>query len=207
MTPDTPLLVFWTACLWALARLLHGGRSALVAGGRPVRRTGDGQQIHRRAALVRHRAVAAGHAVGARLAAPAAPWLGALLGAGGVPAGACCGTPATAGRASPGRAAASATGMPASAVRFLGELIGGQIGLVTPLVFVFCVAGIVEAARQAWRTRDPAWTLLAALTVPAVLLFMRARASATGCRATGRRSSIPPPPSPPPACGRRSGAA
>ena len=28
MTPDTPLLFFWTACLWALARLLRSGRPA-----------------------------------------------------------------------------------------------------------------------------------------------------------------------------------
>ena len=26
MTPDTPLLFFWTGCLWALARLLRSGR-------------------------------------------------------------------------------------------------------------------------------------------------------------------------------------
>ena len=42
-----------------------------------------------------------------------------------------------------------------------GELAGGQAGLVTPLIFAFCVGGVVKAARQAWRTRDPAWTLLA----------------------------------------------
>jgi hypothetical protein len=31
MTPDTPLLFFWTATLWALARL-HATRPPLVAG-------------------------------------------------------------------------------------------------------------------------------------------------------------------------------
>ncbi len=35
MTPDTPLLFFWTCCLWALARLLRGWQARLlVAGGR-----------------------------------------------------------------------------------------------------------------------------------------------------------------------------
>jgi hypothetical protein len=60
---------------------------------------------------------------------------------------------------------------PASAIRFIGELIGGQVGLVTPLVFALFAAGVVYAARLAWQTRDPVWTLLAALTLPAVLVF------------------------------------
>ena len=57
MTPDTPLLVFWIACLWALARLLRqrqcragGSAVGLFAG------LAHGQQVHRRAALARHRA-------------------------------------------------------------------------------------------------------------------------------------------------------
>jgi hypothetical protein len=62
---------------------------------------------------------------------------------------------------------------PANAARFLGELIAGQFGLVTPLIFVLCVAGIVVAARRAWQTREPVWTLLAALTLPATLLFLQ----------------------------------
>jgi hypothetical protein len=62
---------------------------------------------------------------------------------------------------------------PASAVRFVGELIGGQIGLVTPLVFVLFTAGVVFAVRRAWRTGDPVWTLLTALTVPPSLVFIQ----------------------------------
>src|SRR5262249_34703121 len=62
---------------------------------------------------------------------------------------------------------------PANAVRFLAELVGSQIGLATPLVFAFCIGGMAAAARQAWRTRDPAWTLLAALTLPATALFVQ----------------------------------
>jgi hypothetical protein len=60
---------------------------------------------------------------------------------------------------------------PANAVRFLSELIAGQIGLVTPLVFVLFGGGMVFTARQAWRTRDPVWTLLAMLSLPAALVF------------------------------------
>ena len=62
---------------------------------------------------------------------------------------------------------------PGNAFRFLGELIIGQIGLVTPLIFAFCVGGIVIAVRRAWRTREPAWTLLAVMTLPGAVLFMQ----------------------------------
>ena len=74
-----------------------------------------------------------------------------------------------------------------SAVRFLGELIGGQIGLATPLVFVFCVAGVVAARGGRGATRDPAWTLLAALTLPPVLLFVQ---HALGDRVQGNWPAI-----------------
>jgi hypothetical protein len=34
---------------------------------------------------------------------------------------------------------------------FLAELIGGQIGLATPLIFLFCAAGAGLAGARAWR--------------------------------------------------------
>jgi hypothetical protein len=58
-------------------------------------------------------------------------------------------------------------------MQFLGELTGAQIGLATPLVFLLCAGGVVLAARRAWRTRDAGWTLLVALTVPAVAVFVQ----------------------------------
>ena len=48
MTPDTPLLLFWTATLWAAARLASGGERGVVARSRRVQRPCAGQQIHRR---------------------------------------------------------------------------------------------------------------------------------------------------------------
>lgn len=61
---------------------------------------------------------------------------------------------------------------PARAAQFVGELVIGQIGLATPLVFLLCIAGVVIAVRRAWRSRDHAGTLLAALTVPPALVFI-----------------------------------
>ena len=62
---------------------------------------------------------------------------------------------------------------PARAVQFLAELVGGQIGLVTPLVWVLCMAGLVAAVRRTWQRRDPGWALLAALSLPPLLVFVQ----------------------------------
>jgi hypothetical protein len=62
---------------------------------------------------------------------------------------------------------------PARAAQFLGELAGGQAGLATPLIFALCVAGTVVAVRQAWRARNPGWSLLAWLVVPGALVFLQ----------------------------------
>jgi hypothetical protein len=62
---------------------------------------------------------------------------------------------------------------PARALGFLAELLFGQVGLATPLVWLLCMSGLVAAARHAWRTRDPGWSLLAALSLPPVLVFVQ----------------------------------
>jgi 4-amino-4-deoxy-L-arabinose transferase-like glycosyltransferase len=171
MTPDAPLLAFWIACLWALGRLQHSGNprwwlaiglfaglamaskytAALLWLGIPIWLliTPSARTWLRRPAT----------------------WLGALLGLAVF-------VPVVLWEARHGWASFSRQGgrlglwHPSLALRFLGELFGGQIGLVTPLIFVWFAAGIIEATRQAWRTRDSAWTLLAAMTLPAVALFV-----------------------------------
>jgi len=186
MTPDAPLLMFWTACLWALARLLDGGRAwwwlviGLFAG---------------LAMASKYTAALLWFGIAAwLLAAPSvrdwlrrpAPWLGALLGLGTF-------LPVVLWEAAHGWASFARQGgridtwQPAHAIRFMGELLLGQAGLITPLIFAFCVGGMIEAARQTWRTRDPAWTLLAALTLPAVVLFMQ---HALGDRVQGNWPAI-----------------
>jgi 4-amino-4-deoxy-L-arabinose transferase-like glycosyltransferase len=61
----------------------------------------------------------------------------------------------------------------ARAAQFLGELVGGQIGLATPLVFLLCAAGLASAVRLTWRHRDPGFSLLTALSLPPVLVFVQ----------------------------------
>ena len=170
MTPDTPLIFFWTATLWALARIAAGGGGHwfLIAG------VAAGMAL-----TSKYTAVFLEFGAGLwLLLTPAmrpwltrpAPWLGALL-AGAIFA------PVVWWNATHGWASFAKQGgragnfSPNRALLYLTELTGAQIGLATPLVFLLCAAGVVLAARRAWQRRDPAWTLLAAMTLPAVAVF------------------------------------
>ncbi len=186
MTPDTPLLFCWTGCLWALVRLGNSGRSAwwLAVG------------LFAGLALVsKYTGLLLWVGIGLWLVwVPSqrhwwrSPmlWAGALLGA-------LIFLPVVLWNAANGWASFLRQGgrvdawQPARAAQFLGELVGGQIGLATPLVFLLLVAGVGYAARRAWRDRDPAWSLLAALTVPGAILFVE---HALGDRVQGNWPAI-----------------
>jgi len=186
MTPDTPLLFFWTGCLWALARIASGGGAGwwLVAG------LAAGLALDSKYTAVflpvgvalwllavpglrrwwRHPAVWAGAALGGAAFLPVVWWN------------------ATHGWASLLRQGGRVGDwQPERAPQFLAELLGGQIGLATPLVFLLCAGGVAWAVRRTWRERDPSASLLAALTVPAVLVFVQ---HALGGRVQGNWPAI-----------------
>ena len=186
MTPDTPLLFFWVAALWALARLLREGRGAwLLAFGLFAGLALDSKYtavflglgvlvwlliVPTARAWLRTPWPWLAAGVAAALFAPVVIWNAwhdwvSFVRQGG-----------RTGAWDPGRAA-----------QFLGELIGGQIGLATPLIFVILAGGVTTAVRRAWRGRDPAWTLLAALTVPPLLVFLQ---HALGDRVQGNWPAI-----------------
>jgi len=186
MTPDTPLLVFWTATLWAVARLAMGGVGAwwLAAG-----------LFGGLALASKYTALLLWFGVGLWvLLVPAMrpwlrrwqPWTACLLGL-------MVFAPVLAWNAAHGWAGFLRQGgrvadwQPMRALGFLAELAGSQLGLATPLVFVLCMAGLAAAARHAWRNRDPAWSLLAALSVPPVLVFLQ---HAIGDRVQGNWPAI-----------------
>jgi hypothetical protein len=54
-------------------------------------------------------------------------------------------------------------------------------------VWVLCMWGLVVAVRHAWRSRDPRWSLLAALSLPPVLIFVQ---HASGDRVQGNWPAI-----------------
>ncbi|HEX3995368.1 MAG TPA: glycosyltransferase family 39 protein, partial [Acetobacteraceae bacterium] len=184
MTPDTPLLLFWTATLWAGARLASGGAPAwwlacgIFAGLAMVSKyTG--------AFLPLGLGLFAAIAMPRSLRRPE-PWLGGLI-AGLVMLPVVLwnaqhdwvGFLRQGGRVADWR--------PERAAQFLGELVGGQIGLATPGVFVLVCVGIVTAIRMTARSRDPSWTLLSALSVPPVLVFLQ---HAIGDRVEGNWPAI-----------------
>jgi 4-amino-4-deoxy-L-arabinose transferase-like glycosyltransferase len=184
MTPDTPLLLFWTATLWAGARLASSNVPAWwVAAG-----------VFAGLALASKYTGAFlpfGLGLFAATAMPRAlrrpePWVGGLIAS-------LLFLPVVLWNAQHEWAGFLRQGgrvadwQPERAVQFLAELLGGQIALATPGVFVLLAVGIATAIRQSMRTRNPAWTLLAALSVPPLLVFLQ---HAIGDRVEGNWPAI-----------------
>ncbi|MFT8244585.1 glycosyltransferase family 39 protein [Roseomonas sp. BN140053] len=178
VTPDTPLAVFWCLALWAVAEA-HArgdGRWWLPVG------------IFAGAALLsKYTAALLGLGlVFWLLAEPRArPWLrDARLWLGGLLA-AVIFAPVVWWNAAHGWASFAKQGGRAgvrgdgAALRWLAELLGGQLGLVTPIVFLLCVTGVGAAATAWWRRRDAGAGLLVALCLPAAAVFLW---QATGSR-------------------------
>jgi 4-amino-4-deoxy-L-arabinose transferase-like glycosyltransferase len=173
MTPDTPLILFWIATLWAMARIVAGGSgwwwivagvfaglaldskytAALLLAGiglwlvlLPAGRRWLLRDLRPWIALV----------IALLLFLPVLLWNADHHWASFLKQG--------------GRTGAF---HPARAVQFLGELVLGQLGLATPLVFLLCAAGLARATRLAVVRRDPAAGLLAALGVFPALVFIQ----------------------------------
>ena len=184
MTPDTPLLFFWTAALWAAARVAAGGSPYwwLAAG----LSTGLALTSKYTAAFL-----PIGFGLFLLFAAPRwlrrpEPWLGGLLAA-------LVFLPVVlwnAGHEWAGflrQGGRVADWRPERAAGFLAELVAGQIGLATPGVFSLFLAGMVAAIRAALRSRDRGAALLAALWLPGALVFTQ---HAIGDRVQGNWPAI-----------------
>ena len=186
MTPDSPLLFFWTAALWSMARLAAGGSGAWwLAAGVFAGLALDSKYtalflpvgigcwtliVPAGRAWLRRWQPWAAALVGLLLFCPVIAWNAAHDWAGFVKQG---------GRVDDWQ--------PMRALGFLAELVGGQIGLATPLVFTLCMAGLGVAVCRTWRGSDPGWSLLAALSLPPALVFLQ---HATGGRVQGNWPAI-----------------
>lgn len=168
MTPDTPLLFFWTAGAYFLARIATGAPpSWWLAVGATAGLALDSKYT---AALL-------GLGIALWLLTPAMrwqlrtpwPWAGGALAATlFLPVLQWNATHAWASFAKQG--GRTADWAPAQALRHLAELLAGQVGLATPIIFALFVAGTVAAVR---RWRDPAWSLPAALVIPGAAVFLQ----------------------------------
>jgi 4-amino-4-deoxy-L-arabinose transferase-like glycosyltransferase len=186
MTPDSPLLFFWTATFWAMARLAAGGSGlwwlvAGIAGGLALDSkytalflwAGVGLWLLVVPAVrpwLRRWQPWTACAIGLALFVPVLAWNGAHDWAGFARQG---------GRVNDWH--------PARAIGFLTELLGGQIGLVTPLVWALCVAGLGASITHGWRRRDPGSLLLVALSLPPIIVFAQ---HAVGDRVQGNWPAI-----------------
>jgi 4-amino-4-deoxy-L-arabinose transferase-like glycosyltransferase len=168
MTPDTPLLFFWTATLWAVARARSGHANWWLAAG----------ALGGCALASKYTAVLLGAGLALWLVATGEgrawlrrwqPWAGAGIAL-------LAFAPVLAWNARHGWASFVKQGgragdwRPAHALRYLGELVGGQVGLATPLVFALCAWGAWAALRSA--RRDGAAALLACLTALPAAVFV-----------------------------------
>ena len=172
MTPDTPLLFFWTASLWALGQAARD-RATHLGGWRWGPLSGAALDSKYTAALLGAGIALFGswrrHLAGAGCGAPW-PW------AGGVLAGLWF-APVLWWNARHGfisfvkQGGRTGDWHPAEALRHLAELLAGQIGLMTPLVAALCGAGVWAATRRC--RSEPAAALLACLTLPGIAVFIQ----------------------------------
>ncbi len=186
MTPDSPLLFFWTATLWAMVRLLGGGSAAwwLAAGlfaGLALDSKYTGLFL------------CAGIGLWLLLVPSARLWLRRWQPWAAAGCGIALFVPVLWWNAAHGWAGFVKQGdrvgdwQPIRAAGFLAELVGGQIGLVTPWIWVLCMIGLVVAVSRSWTWREPRWSLLAALSLPPVLVFLE---HAVGDRVQGNWPAI-----------------
>jgi 4-amino-4-deoxy-L-arabinose transferase-like glycosyltransferase len=172
MTPDTPLLFFWTATLWAMVRLIDSDAGVwwLAAG-----------LLGGLALDSKYTALFLWIGIGLWvLVVPATrPWLRRWQPWAAVALGALLFAPVVAWNASHGWAGFARQGArvgdwrPLRAVGFLAELIGGQVGLVTPWIWVLCMIGLIVAIRRTCTHQELRWSLLAALSAPPLLVFIQ----------------------------------
>ena len=173
MTPDTPVLFFWTATLWAMARLIATRQPAWwLVGGLAVGLALDSKYT---AALL-----PAGLGVCLLVSPWGRAWLRRPWPWAALVLAILVFVPVLLWNAGHGWASFALQGRrvadwtPARAGQFIGELLAGQIGLATPVIAVLFGAGIWLAGRRAL-TRDPAWVLLASLTlIPAAVFAQHA---------------------------------
>ncbi|HUC19832.1 MAG TPA: glycosyltransferase family 39 protein [Acetobacteraceae bacterium] len=172
MTPDTPLLFFWALGLFAIGRLVATGEGrwwllAGLAAGLALDSKYTGLLF---LAAVGLWLLATDF--GRRWLARPECWLGLAIAA-------LIFAPVMAWNASHGWVSFLKQGgrvgdwHPWDALRFESELVLGQVGLFTPFIFIFAVAGTWCLARAAWREKAPGPMLLSFLTLLPAAVFIQ----------------------------------
>lgn len=169
-TPDVPALLFTGLALWALAEWLHSGRARwwLVVGAM----AGLGL-------LSKYSVLFLGAGIGLWLLATErgraalttwAPWAGGALAL--VLFLPVIGWNATHEWASFAKQFGRVVPEHEATLRYLGELIGGQIALVNPLLAPFVVWGFAAALKRGWRHCNPKVLLIPLTSLPFLLYLV-----------------------------------
>lgn len=183
MTPDTPLIFFWTLGMWAMARLVATGQerwwlaAGLAAGLAMDSKYTGALFLAAVGAWVLLLCGRRGHVAGQH--DPGFPdrcWMTRPLPYLGLALALTAFLPTLWWNAGHGWASLMKQGgrtgdwHPARAWQFLGELLGGQIGLATPLIFLLMLVGTARLTR---RWRDPGAALVAALVIVPAVVFLQ----------------------------------
>ncbi|WP_164730036.1 ArnT family glycosyltransferase [Rhodomicrobium lacus] len=170
-TPDTPLAFFATCVLFALAKLIETERGAwwLGVGGA----LGLAFMSKYTAALMLPGLFLwmAGTREGRRWFLRPEPYLGALVAIAAI-APVVWWNYAHDWASFAKQAAHGVKDKPANAFASVGELLGGQAGLATPLIFLFCLWGSFYALARGLRRGDARWLLLGGIAAPMWAFFI-----------------------------------
>ncbi|HIJ63860.1 MAG TPA: glycosyl transferase [Rhodospirillaceae bacterium] len=171
ITPDAPLLLFWSLALWAALRLIAGGGPGNLYLAAAALGLGALSKYTMVLVLPGLLAPFLLFADLRRWWRTPHPYLAGLLGL-------LLTTPLLAWNLANGFASfgkqlnhafgESPTGGPANAATFLA----GQAGLVTPLIFGFALAAMVWSLIAGWRRRRADWLLLGGVSLPILLFFL-----------------------------------
>jgi 4-amino-4-deoxy-L-arabinose transferase-like glycosyltransferase len=181
MTPDSPLLFFWTATLWAMARLIRDRDPSwwLLAG-----LFGGLALDSKYTALLLWVGIGAWVLLAGRAWLRRwQPWVAILIGL-------AIFLPVLVWNAGHHWAGFLKQGgrvgdwQPWRAASFLGELVGSQIGLLTPLIALLFAAALWAIWRE---RRDPGQALLLSLSLPPIVVFIQ---HAIGDRVQGNWPAI-----------------
>jgi len=172
VTPDSPLLVFWSACLWAVIRLLDDGRARWLY----VLGLSLGLGFTSKYTMV---LIAPGILAVFALFPQARRWWKSPHFWAAIVLALACTAPVLVWNAqhewvSIRKQLSHSFDAPVGdPLKSLATFLGTQLGTVTPLVFAFMLWGMGWALWAGWRGRRPEWFLLGATSAPLLAFFVR----------------------------------
>ena len=170
ITPDAPLMLFWSAAVWAAIRLLRDQRPIWIY----LLGVALGLGVLSKYTIV---LILPGLVATSLLFPALRRWWARTHLYGAAILSLACTAPLIVWNLDNGFASfrkqaehAQAAAMP-QPWHNLGAYVSSQLGLMTPLIFLFCLWGMGWSLWMGWRQRRPDWFLLGATSLPVLLFF------------------------------------